>query len=82
MRHKLTALVREYRMEWAVVTVILYFVAIPATFIIFPNNSLWLALLVLFSGLTASLTTLGDMLISSEDKLAEEEHSQGHTRRS
>lgn len=55
-------------MEWAVATVLLYVFAIPFTFIVFPSNSLWLALLVLFSGFTASITTLGDMLISAEDK--------------
>lgn len=59
---------KEYRMEWAVATVLLYLVAIPVTFFIFPDNNLWLALLILFSGFTASVTTLGDMLINTEEK--------------
>jgi len=66
MRKKLIAFVKEWRMEFAVLTLVLYIVAIPVTVIIFPANSLWLALLILFSGVTTTLTTLGDLLVTSE----------------
>lgn len=68
MRSKIRNLVIRWRMEWAIVTVILYLLAIPFTFWIFPDNNLWLALLVLFSGFTASLTTLADLLIGDESE--------------
>lgn len=67
MKSKFISIVREYRLEWAIATVFLYLVAIPITFIVFPDNNLWLALLVLFGGFTASVTTLGDMLVNSEE---------------
>lgn len=69
-----TKIAREYRMEWAVATVVLYLAAIPFTLIVFPDSNLWLGLLILFTGFTASVSTLGDMLISAEDKLKEEEN--------
>lgn len=54
-------------MLWAWITLALYILAIPFTIIVFPENSMWLGLLVLFSGFTASLTTLGDLLVSAEE---------------
>ena len=54
-------------MTWAWVTLVSYVVAIPVTVIFFPANNLWLALLILFTGFTASLTTLADMLINAEE---------------
>lgn len=46
---------------------LLYVAAIPFTIIIFPDNNMWLGLLILFTGLTASMTTLGDLLVSAEE---------------
>lgn len=66
-RSNLVRFIKRYRVEWAVVTIILYVVAIPVTVIVFPANSMWLALIVLFSGLTASLTTLADLLVNAEE---------------
>lgn len=57
---------------WAVVTLVLYVAAVPFTIVVFPENSLWLGLLVLFSGFTASLVTLGDLLVSAEDSERED----------
>lgn len=48
-------------------TLLLYVVALPVTVVLFPANNLWLALLVLFSGFTASLTTVADLLVSAEE---------------
>jgi hypothetical protein len=69
----LAALIRRYRLAWAWGTLLLYLGAIPFTLIVFPSNSLWLALLVLFSGFTASLTTLADLLVNAD---AAEDESQ------
>jgi hypothetical protein len=63
---KLAQIVEKYRMTWAIATLVLYLVAVPATIAVFPDNSLWLALLVLFSGATATLATIADLLVSSE----------------
>lgn len=67
MRVRLAKWIRRYRVHWAVVTVLLYVAAVPASIIIFPDNNLWLAMLVLFSGLTASLTTLADLITDDDD---------------
>lgn len=59
--------IQKYRIAWAWITLVLYIAAIPFTIIIFPDNNMWLALIVLFTGFTASLTTLGDLLVSAEE---------------
>jgi hypothetical protein len=59
--------IKKYRVAWAWITVVLYVVAIPVTVWVFPANSMWLGLLVLFSGFTAALTTLGDLLVNAEE---------------
>jgi hypothetical protein len=63
----LVTIIKRYRVAWALVTMLLYVVAVPFTWIAFPANSLWLALLILFSGFTASLTTLADLMVSAEE---------------
>jgi hypothetical protein len=67
MRKKLARLIRRYRLAWAVVTVLLYVVAVPFTIVIFPENNMWLGLLVLFSGFTASMTTLAELVTDEDD---------------
>jgi len=64
---KLVAFLKRWRVAWAVLTLVLYVIALPVTIVVFPSNSLWLGLLILFSGFTASLTTLADLLVSAED---------------
>jgi hypothetical protein len=66
-RRSLARLIRRYRIQWAVITVVLYVVAVPVSIIIFPDNNIWLAMLVLFSGFTASLTTLADLITDDDD---------------
>ena len=63
----LVRVVKKYRTAWAWITVVLYVVAVPITVWVFPANSMWLGLLVLFSGLTASLATLADLLVNAEE---------------
>jgi len=63
----LVRLLVRYRLAWAWITLVLYVVAVPFTVVVFPANSMWLALIVLFSGFTASLTTLADLLVNAEE---------------
>lgn len=65
-RRVLARLIKRYRLTWAWITLGLYVVALPVTVLVFPANSLWLAVLVLFSGFTASLTTVADLLVNVE----------------
>lgn len=59
--------IKRWRLAWAWGTLALYVVALPLTIVVFPANSLWLGLLVLFSGFTASLTTVADLLVNAEE---------------
>ena len=69
----LVSFIKRWRLAWAIITLLLYVAAVPFTIIVFPENSLWLGLLVLFSGFTASLVTLGDLLVSAEDSQREDD---------
>lgn len=59
--------IKKYRLAWAWITLLLYVLAVPFTIIIFPDNNMWLGLLILFTGFTASIVTLGDLLVSADD---------------
>ena len=67
MRSKVTRVIKKHRLTWAYLTLGLYVVALPVTVLVFPANSMWLALLILFSGFTASLTTVADLLVNAEE---------------
>jgi hypothetical protein len=49
-------------MEWSVLTVLIYLAAVPFTIIIFPENNVWIAILVIFAGLTDALNSLADRM--------------------
>jgi hypothetical protein len=60
--------IKEYRLEFAAATALLYVLAIVLLIFVFPDvSNLWVSIFVLISGLTASITTLGDLLVSSEE---------------
>lgn len=64
----LVKLIRKWRMVWAVFTVVLNFAAILMVLFVFPDvSNLWVAVFVLASGFTSSLTALGDMLVNAEE---------------
>ena len=64
-------IVREYRMEFAVVTAVLYAVAMVLVIFLFPDvSNLWVSVFVLMSGFTASISTLGDLMVSADDDKA------------
>jgi len=62
MREKIAAFIKEWRTEWSVFTVLCYVAAIPVTFIIFPDNNVWLAILIVFAGLMDALNSLADRM--------------------
>jgi hypothetical protein len=52
-------------------------VAIATVVLVFPEvSNLWVSIFVLFSGFTASVTALGDLLVSAE----ESDHEQAQAR--
>lgn len=65
--------IKRWRMPFAVSTSLLYAVAIVLLIVVFPDiSNLWVSVFVLVSGFTASLTTVADLLVSSEvDETAE-----------
>ena len=71
---KLVAFIKRYRIVWAVLTLALNAIALILVVVVFPNvSNLWISIFVLFGAFTASITTLGDMLVSAEDSVREDE---------
>ncbi len=65
---KLVALIKRYRITWAVITLAANALAIGLVVFVFPDvSNLWVSIFVLFGAFTASVTTLGDMLVSAEE---------------
>ena len=65
---KLVAFIKRYRISWAVITLAANALAIGLVVFVFPDvSNLWVSIFVLFGAFTASVTTLGDMLVSAED---------------
>jgi len=62
------AFIKRYRITWAVTTLALNALALALVVFVFPDvSNLWVSIFVLFGAFTASITTLGDMLVSAED---------------
>ena len=65
--HRLRKFVAKWDLPFAVLTVVLYGAAIPLVFLLFPDiSNLWISLLVLFSGFTASISALASLLKDSD----------------
>jgi hypothetical protein len=65
---KLVAFIKRYRIAWAVITLLLNACALALVAFVFPDvSNLWVSIFVLFGALSASVTTLGDMLVTAED---------------
>ena len=65
---KLVAVIKKYRISWAVLTLTANALAIALVVFVFPDvSNLWVSIFVLFGAFTASVTTLGDMLVSAEE---------------
>jgi hypothetical protein len=66
-KSKLVFYIKKYRVLWGWLTLWTYIVAFPVTIIVFPDNSMWLALLVTFTGFTGTLMALADLLVNAEE---------------
>lgn len=64
----LVRLIKSYRIHWAVFTMALNAAAIATVVFVFPDvSNLWVSIFVLVSGFSASVTSLGDLLVSAEE---------------
>lgn len=72
MPKSLVRFIKQWRTEWAIFTVLLYLASIPITFLIFPDNNLWLGLLIVGAGLFDSINTLADRLAGAEEDKPDE----------
>jgi hypothetical protein len=64
----LVRFIKDYRVEWAVFTMLLNLTAIVTVVFVFPNvSNLWVSVFVLMSGFSGSVTSLGDLLVSAEE---------------
>jgi len=62
------AFIKRYRVGFAIVTMLLNALALGLVVFVFPNvSNLWISIFVLFGAFTASVTTLGDLMVSAED---------------
>jgi hypothetical protein len=71
-------LIKRWRTEWAVFTVLTYLAAMILVIVVFPDvSNLWVSIFVLVSGFTAALTTLSDLLVNAEETSTEEQDNAG-----
>ena len=64
---KLVRFIKKWRIPFALLTAGLYATAIVLLVVVFPDvSNLWVSVFVLVSGFTAALTTVSDLLVSSE----------------
>lgn len=70
---RLVRFIKRYRLGFAALTAALYMAAILLLVFVFPDvSNLWVSVFVLVSGLTASLTTLGDLMVNAEEAVRED----------
>lgn len=65
-RRALRQWLRDHTIAIAVWNVIMYLALIPATLFLFPNTNLVTAVLVLLTGVTSSISSLGSLLTDIE----------------
>lgn len=59
--------IKRYRVHWAILTMLLNLGAILTVVFVFPGvSNLWVSIFVLVSGFTSSVTSLGELLVSTE----------------
>lgn len=62
-RTRVVEFLEKYTIHWYAITAILYFTMIPLSIWVFPNTTLFVTIIVLFSGFTASVASLASTLI-------------------
>lgn len=68
-RRRIARTVARWRTEYALLTVFIWIVALPMTIWKFPDNSLWLALLVAVAALSDAVKDLADQLADEGEDL-------------
>jgi hypothetical protein len=70
MRHRVAVFIARWRTEYSVATLLLYIVVLyPVSIVLFPDNSLWLVLVILTVGFLDEVKDLADQLADeSEDR--------------
>jgi len=64
----LVSFIKKYRVAWAVITLLLNALALALVVVVFPDvSNLWVSIFVLFGAVTASVTTLAELLVSAEE---------------
>jgi sugar phosphate permease len=75
---KLVRFIKAYRIHWAVLTMVLNLAAIVLVVFVFPEvSNLWVSIFVLVGAFTASVTSLGDMLVSAEESDLDQAEANG-----
>lgn len=62
LRARIGSHLRAHRLHIAATALVLYLLAIPATIFVFPNDSIWLALLIINASAVQSVLTIADLL--------------------
>lgn len=66
----LVKFIKRWRIKFAVMTVIFNLAALLLVVVVFPDvSNLWIAVLVLVTGLTGSLATVADLLVNAEESV-------------
>lgn len=66
-KHRMKEFIAKWEVPWAILTVLLYVIAVLMLIFVFPDvSNTWLGVFVLVSGLTASLTALASVLKTKE----------------
>lgn len=66
----LVRFIKHWRIRFAVMTVIFNLAALLLVVVVFPDvSNLWIAVLVLVTGLTGSLATVADLLVNAEESV-------------
>lgn len=66
-RRSVVRWLRRNTIAFAVVSATMYLVLIPATLLLFPNENLVTACLVLLNGFTSSVASLGSLLVDLDE---------------
>lgn len=68
VRDALVHVIKKYRLAFAWMTLAFYAIAIVLVVVVFPDvSNLWVSVFVLISGLTASITSVGELLVSADE---------------
>ena len=62
MRHAIGRQIRRHRLGIAASALAFYAVAVPVTFLVFPDNNIWLAMLIICASAAQALLSIADLM--------------------